>query len=209
MAERWPVAIVSGRDLSDVRAMVGVPTIVYAGSHGFDIEMPDGRTEQRGSEFLPELDAAELDLKEALRTVPEARIERKRFAIAVHYRQVDEAHVPDVERAFSEVAGRHPRLRRTGGKRVFELRPGIDWDKGRALRFLLEVLGLSGPKVVPVYIGDDETDEDAFAAVRERGHGIVVAGADNQRLTAADARLTDPDEVRQFLERLAASPSAS
>jgi alpha,alpha-trehalase len=209
LADRWPVAIISGRDLGDVKSMVGLPNIVYAGSHGFDIETPDGRTEQRGTEFLPDLDAAERELDGPLMVVPGARVERKRFAVAVHYRQVAEDRVPEVERVVSSVAATHPRLRRTGGKKVFELRPRIEWDKGRALLFLLKVLGLNGSDVVPIYIGDDETDEDAFAVLRGRGFGIVVARADDERPTAADARLTDPDEVRRLLELLTDTSPAS
>lgn len=208
LAERWPVAIVSGRDLNDVRSMVGISRIAYAGSHGFDIETPTGG-EQRGTEFLPDLDAAEEDLRAALASIPGSRVERKRFAVAVHYRQVQDALIPEVERVVSTVGSVHPRLRKTGGKKVYELRPGIDWDKGKALRFLLEVLGLDGPDVVPIYIGDDETDEDAFAALKGRGHGVVVASAEEDRLTAADARLTDPKEVRVFLDRLAVGEPTS
>jgi len=209
LAERLPVAILSGRDLADVRSMIGIPTIVYAGSHGFDIQLPDGRTEQRGTEFLPDLDSAEEELRTAVRRIPGAWVERKRFGLAVHVRQVDDALVPEVERAVSNVGAAHPRLRRTGGKKVFELRPGIEWDKGRALRFLLEMLGLDGPDVVPLYLGDDETDEDAFAALRGRGHGIVVASPDEDRPTAADARLASPDEVREFLNRIASDELGS
>ncbi len=203
LAERWPVAIVSGRDLSDVRSMVGIQGITYAGSHGFDIEAPDGRTQQRGTEYLPDLDAAERELRLLLRAVPGGWVERKRFAVAVHYRQVAESLIPEVERHTADTAAKHLRLRRTGGKKVFELRPDIDWDKGKALTFLLQVLDLDRPDVLPMYIGDDETDEDAFDALQALGLGIVVAEAEDERPTAADLRLADPDEVRVFLDRLA------
>jgi trehalose 6-phosphate phosphatase len=204
LASRWPVAILSGRDLSDVRSMVGIDGIAYAGSHGFDILLPDGRTQQRGAEYVSALDAAE----EELRRVVEERgsgawVERKRFAIAVHVRQVAELSVPELERAVAEVAAGDPTLRITGGKKVFELRPATDWDKGVALRFLLGALGLEGAEVLPIYVGDDETDEDAFRAVRGRGIGVVVAGAQEERRTAADLRLADPEEVSRFLDRLA------
>ena len=91
-------------------------------------------------------------------------------------------------------------LRRTGGKRIFELRPAVDWDKGRALWFLLEQAGLRPDEVVPIYIGDDVTDEDAFAALASDGVGIVVTEVD--RPTAATQRLRDPAEVRSFLREL-------
>jgi trehalose 6-phosphate phosphatase len=203
LSKRWPVGILSGRDLADVRSIVGLPGLAYAGSHGFDIVTPEGWARQYGTEFLPSLDAAERELRDAVASVPRARVERKRFAVAVHYRQVDEAGLPHLERRVGEVASVHPDLRQTGGKKVFELRPDVDWDKGRALMALLEAPGLNRSDVMPIYIGDDETDEDAFRILRGRGVGIVVAQGDEDRLTWGRARLTDPDGVLEFLDRLA------
>jgi trehalose 6-phosphate phosphatase len=200
LAALVPVAVVSGRDLADVRRMVGVDRIAYAGSHGFDLLRPDGSSEQRGLAFVPDLDRAERDLAAAVAPIPGARVERKAFAIAVHVRQVEAARIPDVEAAIAHVAAAHPRLRRTGGKRVFELRPDVAWDKGKALAWILEALGLDD--AVPVYVGDDETDEDAFLAVRTSGIGVVVRGEGDRRRTLARYALRDPDEVRDFLELL-------
>jgi trehalose 6-phosphate phosphatase len=202
LAERVPVAVISGRDLADVRGTVGVEGIAYAGSHGFDIVGPDGSTHQRAVEHLPELDAAQRELELAVRGVPGARVERKTFAIAVHVRQVAEDRVRDVEAAVAKVAASHPRLRRTGGKKVLELRPDVEWDKGRALLWLLEVLGLMGDDVLPVYVGDDETDEDAFRAIGMSGLGVVVRGEGDERPTSARYALRDTDEARAFLELL-------
>ena len=197
--DRRPLAVVSGRDLADVREKVGVEGIAYAGSHGFEIVTPDGRHELRGAEHLPDLDAAEAELRDRL--PPGAGLERKRVAIAVHVRGMKPEAVPEVARVVEEVAARHPRLRLTEGKRILELRPDLDWDKGRALRWFLEVLGLGD--VVAVYVGDDVTDEDAFREVRATGLGIVVRGEDDARPTLAHAALDGPDDVREFLEALA------
>lgn len=208
LAATHPVAILSGRDLADVRAMVGLEGIAYAGSHGFDIVRPDGSTDQRGREYLPDLDVAERELERRLGLVPGARVERKRFAVAVHFRQVDEERVPEVESAVVETAAANPRLRRTGGKKVYELRPNVDWDKGKALLWLLETLGLAGEGVVPVYVGDDETDEDAFRAIAVTGLGVVVRGEGDDRPTEADFALRDTREARAFLELLTAAAEA-
>jgi alpha,alpha-trehalase len=190
--------------------MVGIPGIAYAGSHGFDILLPDGERRRRGEEFDPALDAAERDLRDAVADgVPGSWVDRKRFAVAVHFREMDPALVPELDRRVGEVAARHPELRRTGGKMIFELRPDVAWDKGRALRFLLSVLGLDGADVVPVYVGDDETDEDAFRTLQGDGLGIVVAGDDDDRPTRATLRLPDPSAVEAFLRALAASRPAS
>jgi alpha,alpha-trehalase len=94
-----------------------------------------------------------------------------------------------------------PALRKAHGKKLFELRPDLDWDKGQALLWLLDALDLDRPDVLPFYIGDDLTDEDAFRAVRDRGIGILVA--EEPRETAARYGLRDTWEVREVLERLA------
>ena len=196
------VAIISGRDLADVQAMVGISGLVYAGSHGFDIVGPGGslRDQERGRPFLPALGRAEKALLEAIENVPGARFERKLFAIAVHYRAVRDKDVPSVERAVDRVAAQEPLLRKSGGKKLFELRPNTAWDKGRALLHLLDVLGLDKERTVPLFIGDDVTDEDAFGAIRDVGIGIVVGRDD--RLTVAKYALQDPAEVTVFLRRL-------
>ena len=207
LAAVTPVAILSGRDLADVRRMVGIEDITYAGSHGFDLVLPDGSAHRRGTEFLPALDAAERELRARVATVPGARIERKAFAIAVHVREVADRLVPEVEAAVAEVAAADERLRKTGGKKVFEIRPAVAWDKGKALLWLLELLGL-GDDVFPLYVGDDETDEDAFGAVRDRGLGVIVRGEGDDRPTLARYALRDADEARAFLEALAVEVQA-
>jgi trehalose-phosphatase len=128
-------------------------------------------------------------------------IEPKRFAVSIHFRLVDERAIPQIERAVDDAAAALPGLRKAHGKKLFELRPDIDWDKGRALLWLLDALGLDRPDVVPLYIGDDLTDEDAFAAVAGRGVGILVT--EEPRDTAAEYSLRDTGEVRELLERLA------
>ena len=94
-----------------------------------------------------------------------------------------------------------PELRKGLGKKVFELRPASEWHKGKAVVWLLEALGLAGTDALPVYLGDDVTDEDAFGAVADCGLGILVA--EESRVTAAGYRLTDTTEVQVFLHKLA------
>ena len=202
LSQLCTVAIVSGRDRADVEPLVSLDGLVYAGSHGFDIKGPAGlRLEHEGGRaVLADLDRAERELNERLETVRGARVERKRFAIANHYRNVAEADVPQVEQAVREVLGKHDRLRMSGGKKVYELRPDIDWEKGQAVLWLVKALGLAADETLAFYVGDDVTDEDAFRALAAQGVGIVV-GAPAYR-THATYRLKDTDEVRSFLERM-------
>ena len=211
LAERCPVTIVSGRDRADVRRRVGLDTLFYAGSHGFDIAGPADRPvrHQEGTEFTAELEAVEGKLRAALEGVKGVLVEPKTASLSVHYRLVQPAHRATVERAVKRVLADHAGLRVQVGKMIFEVQPRLDWNKGSAVLWLLRTLGLDGPDVVPVYIGDDITDEDAFAAVKGIGIGVFVDGRDETdpgRATAADYLVEGPAEVglllRFLIERL-------
>jgi len=202
LAEYSTVAIISGRDRKDVEKLVGIESIYYAGSHGFDISGPGGEkiSFQRGNEFLPALDQAEAALHERLDQIEGAQLERKKFAIAVHFRRASEERHPEVETAVDEVLADNPTLRKTAGKMIFELRPDIDWDKGKALSWLLKKLDLGRNNILPMYIGDDLTDEDALREIEHHGIGILVR--DEERATHAGYILEDTCEVRLFLQKL-------
>ena len=206
LAERAPLAILSGRDLDDVRRRVGIDAIIYAGSHGFDIAGPRGLQRQMATEFLPDLDMTEKGLRDVLDGIPGALVERKSFSIAAHYRNVNENYIAEVKRLVDAAAARHPELRRIDGKKVYELLPGIDWDKGKAVLWLLRALDLESRAggIRPIYVGDDRTDEDAFRVLEleQRGVGIVVTG--HPRQSAARYMLADSSAVELFLRSLIA-----
>jgi len=201
LAARVPVAILSGRDLDDVRGRVLVDGIVYAGSHGFDIAGAGGLRRELGAAYLPVLDKAETELREALDEISGAELERKHFSVAAHYRNVNENDAFRVVLAVDAVAARHRELRRMDGKKVYELLPDIDWNKGNAMLWLLATLGLEGSKALPIYIGDDRTDEDAFRALSQWGIGILVS--EQSLPTASRYSLKNHAEVEEFLAALA------
>lgn len=202
LAQRATVAIVSGRDLADVRDKVGLENLYYAGSHGFDVAGPgDVRMQQEEARTsLPSLDDVEGQLSERLEDIEGARVERKRFAIAVHYREAASEDVGRIEDVVDDVVRTQEKLRKKGGKKIFELQPDVEWDKGHAVRWLLEELALTGQEVVPLYLGDDTTDEDAFGALSADGIGIRVGMPDEP--TEAAHYLEDTEEVKRFFEIL-------
>jgi trehalose-phosphatase len=206
LAAKASVGILSGRELEDVRQRVNIDDVMYAGSHGFDIAGPRDLRSQVATKFLPTLGAAEDALHQLLDDIPGARVERKRFSIAAHYRNVNENDLPTLMQAVEAVAARHPELRRIDGKKVYELLPNIDWDKGKAVLWLLETPGLKGGNVRPIYIGDDTTDEDAFRALKQTGVGILVS--EQSQPTAASYSLKNPAEVERFVRILGARLSA-
>lgn len=202
LSQKCAVGIISGRDMQNVKTLVGIDSLIYAGSHGFEMTGPREFKESssRGVAFLPALDQAQQELEEAIGRIKGVLVERKKFAIAVHYRLVDPARVPEIEHAVDKVNSLHHDLRKAYGKKVFELQPNIDWHKGKALLYLLKALGLDKENVLPLYIGDDVTDEDAFRALTGRGIGVVVW--DKPFPTAATYSLRNTDEVRDLLSML-------
>ncbi len=197
-----PVAVLSGRDLADIRTRVGRPGLWYAGSHGFELAGPDGTYHQNdaAAAFVPVLGRAAAELCDSLVQIPGVRVEHKRFAVAVHYREVAPEHVGEIIAATHRL-GQRAGLRVTGGRMLVELRPDIDWDKGTALAWIRDHVEATG-SLMPIYIGDDLTDEDAFDTVQFDGVGIVVRhDEDGDRKTAANFTLQSPDQVREFLQR--------
>jgi trehalose-phosphatase len=196
LARRIPIAIVSGRARAALRKLVGVPSLYYVGNHGLEIAGPGVRlraplpaTWPRELERL--LTGIESDAP------PGVLIERKGPTASVHYRLADsEARrrwLPTLRArlALPTAAGR---LRVVAGKAVLELRPPGHWHKGAAVRWLIERPCFRGR--VPVYVGDDTTDEDAFRAIRRDGIGVLVGPS---RRTAARYSLPGPDQVRRFI----------
>ncbi len=198
LGDLTPTAVVSGRDLQDVKKLVGIKEITYAGSHGFDISGPN-ISYQHGREYKPDLDRADEMLKPSIDTVPGAFIERKEFSIAVHYRESAEADVPKVKQAVENIASNQGRLRMSSGKKIFELHPDIDWNKGKALLWLLKKMGLEEPDTLVFYIGDDTTDEDAFRVLQEEGVPIVVG--EDSRTSLAHYRLDNTEQVKLFFQK--------
>ncbi|HEY2197079.1 MAG TPA: trehalose-phosphatase, partial [Mycobacterium sp.] len=197
-----PVAILSGRDLADIRSRVGIPGIWYAGSHGFELTGPDGTHHQNeaAAAFIPLLERAAAELTNGLAGIPGVRVEHKRFAVALHYREVAPEQIGEIVSTTHKLGARDG-LRVTSGRMLIELRPDIDWDKGTTLAWIRDRIDPASD-LLPIYIGDDLTDEDAFDAVRFDGIGIVVGhDEDGDRKTAANFALQSPDQVREFIER--------
>ncbi|BBZ33023.1 trehalose-phosphatase [Mycolicibacterium confluentis] len=202
VSEVCPVAILSGRDLADITSRVGIPGLWYAGSHGFELSGPDGTHHQNdaAAAFIPVLAEAAAALREALSAIPGVHVEHKRFAVAVHYRGADPARVAEAVSVTHHLGGQRG-LRVTGGRMLVELRPDLDWDKGTTLDWIRDRIDPAG-QMLPIHIGDDLTDEDAFDAIAYGGVGIVVEHEeDGDRRTAARFRLQSPDHVCEFIRR--------
>ncbi|KAL1204224.1 Trehalose-phosphate phosphatase B [Cardamine amara subsp. amara] len=213
VALNFPTAIVTGRSIDKVRSFVKLNEIYYAGSHGMDIEGPanensysqsnQGVLFQPAREFLPMIEKVVKILEEKTKWIPGAMVENNKFCLSVHFRRVDEKMWPALAEQVKSVLLDYPKLNLTQGRKVLEIRPTIKWDKGQALKFLLKSLGFgNSEEVLPVYIGDDRTDEDAFKVLRERGQGFGILVSKVPKDTNASYSLQDPSQVKEFLKRL-------
>jgi trehalose 6-phosphate phosphatase len=202
LAKLCKVSVISGRDKKDVQKLVGLDELIYAGSHGFDISGPGGMKMQNeeAKKFLSVLDKAEEVLKTKLSVLKGSQLERKKFSIAIHYRNAAEDIVPQIKSSVYNVHEQFPNLRKGFGKKVIELQPDIEWHKGKAVLWLMDYLELKRDKVLPFYIGDDITDEDAFNVLQNIGIGILVG--DQGKETKAHYLLNNVGEVEKFLNKV-------
>ncbi len=201
LAEECRVFIVSGRFREDVQDLLGIKELLYAGSHGFDIKGEGlSMVHPKAEEVIPDVEKVLQQLDSRLKDIEGIFIEKKKFSVAIHYRMVDEEKYLDrieqeVENALTEAGS----LRLMRGKKVFELLPDIEWDKGKAIRWILEAIDVGWKDANIIYIGDDVTDEFAFRMIRTRGAGILVS--EEKRPSAASFYLRDPGEVRELFEK--------
>lgn len=198
------IAIVSGRDLRFIKEKVDLEELFYAGSHGFEIEGPDDFHYEikESKEILPVLDDAEGKLQEKLKAIEGVEIERKKYAIAIHYRKVKEADLKQVNKLVNNLIEEYEKLIRTEGKKVIELKPDIDWDKGKAVKVVGNQILSNEHSQLVFYLGDDVTDEDAFQVI-ENGYGILVGRPEEESYeTYANYFLNDVEEVKAFLTKL-------
>ena len=207
LATRCPVCVVSGRDRPVVQRLMGLDGLVVAGSHGFDIWHPERGTlvHEAASGYEELVGEVTEELRAGVGGLDGVEVEPKRASVAVHYRRADPATRDRVAGLVEALlAARPDELKVTPGKMVYEVQPKLEWHKGAAVRYLLDTLELAGDDVVPLYLGDDVTDEDAFRALNGLGVAVYVGHQDElDRGTAADFVLDDPEQVRRLLDTLA------
>ncbi|MEK6758225.1 MAG: trehalose-phosphatase [Deltaproteobacteria bacterium] len=197
------LAIVSGRTLPDIRKRVAIRNVYYAGSHGLDISGPSVRyTHPCACSSRQALRKVKQEVSKEIEGVSGARLEDKGFTLCLHFREVAREEVRYVRRAFHGAVARHcgdGPFTVIKGKKVLELTPDAAWDKGQAVLWILRHLGGDH---LPIYVGDDRTDETAFKALRKKGLTIRIG---TSRKTFADFYLKGCWEVPRLLDLVAAS----
>lgn len=203
------LAIISGRSLSNISRRIGIRKIIYAGNHGLEIRGP---LIKRLFKSDPSFNAAKKNIVKRLRRltcgIKGMLIEDKGLTLAVHFKLSKKKDAPRIKKALVSAAlpylkKRSIRIKR--GKGVREIHPPTGWNKGKAVLWILRNSKSHKWKrrnILPVYIGDDATDEDAFRALKGKGLTVFVG---RHKKSQADYRLKNPGAVIKFLGMLDSS----
>ncbi len=202
------VGVISGRELLDVESLVAIGGLYYAGNHGLEMDGPGySYLNPAAEQARPLLQELRGRLAEALAGIEGVVLENKGLGLSVHYRLVAPEKEAGVERIVRELAGAlvaAGKVRLSTGKKVWELRPPVDWHKGKAVAAIRAEVAreFSAANMLTIFLGDDVTDEDAFkVVVPPDGWSVYVGGP--SPVSAAPWYLESPAEVADLLERLA------
>jgi trehalose 6-phosphate phosphatase len=201
------VGVISGRGMRELKAMVGIEGIYYAGNHGLEIEGPGlSYITPAAGTARPTMQELAGQLAAGLADIGGVIIQDKGLSISIHYRLVaegEERKVTDIVHRLTTVPCNEGKIRVFSGKKVWEIRPPVDWDKGKAVEAIAgEVKKLRHPeRLLTVFLGDDVTDEDAFRVVRRPGGWSIYVGGE-AATSAAEYYLSSTSEVEEFLARL-------
>jgi len=202
--EKIIISIVTGRDLKKIKRLIRIKDIYYAGCHGLEISsktkdyvLPQVR------KTLSILSKIKHALKKELKDIKSAQIEDKGLILALHYRRVHKSQILKVRKIFYDYLKPYidsKKVKVGKGKKVLEVRPPLDRDKGMYCLHLLDSLKKRYKNILPLYIGDDDTDETAFRALKKKGITIFVKG--EKKTSSAEYYLGSTEEVSGFLKKL-------
>ena len=203
--KRVSAAVISGRALSDITKRVGVKGLIYAGNHGLEIKGKGIKYTAPGAlKAKKAITAIRRKAEKAYAGIKGVIVEDKGLSLSIHYRMASPSKAPLIERTIREFAGpfvRGGNIRLTSGKKIWEVRPAVDWNKGKAALYLLKMLEKrSEGGSFPICIGDDRTDEDVFRALRGKGLTVFV-GRPGEK-TSAEYYLRSTGEVIRFLRKV-------
>jgi len=198
---RLTLGIISGRTLGDLQERVGIKGIIYAANHGLEIEGPNiSFINPAAKQAISSLRSLCQDISKAIAAIKGARIDNKELTLSLHYRLVDEAQLDELNKIFTEIV-KAPlasgQIRITPSKKAYDIKPAVDWDKGKAVEFIAQKLA-GEDKPLMLFLGDDVTDYDGFRTV-DMNDGISIFVGKETTEPPAQYFLYSPKEVYQFL----------
>lgn len=197
------LCIVSGRSLKDIKKRVGMRGICYVGNHGLEAECPNFRyTNPYAFKCADIIDEIHKKLLIETKSIRGIVIENKGLTETVHYRMVHDKDLPKLRKIFRKTVDfylSNGRIRTSRNKKTLEILPNTDWNKGKVVLKILSYAALKG-SILPIYIGDDRTDEDAFRALKKIGISAIVS--EKPKKSSAQYYLEDVGDVIKFIKRI-------
>lgn len=194
-----PTAIISGRGLLDIKRKVGIEGLIYVGNHGLEWEIENQRGQvQVPKKMMRALDLARRQLSILKADYPDVLLENKGLTLALHYRLVRPHFARRLVREARQIVAPFQEKKLLAireSNKTLEMRPAIRWNKGKSAEFLWRKFE---EDLLPIYIGDDITDEDAFKVLKD---GITVK-IGRGRSSAARYYLDNERQVSSFLKWL-------
>lgn len=199
---KYSLCIVSGRSLKDIKRMVGIKGICYVGNHGLEADCIDFKyTNPDAVKCIDIINEIHKKLLIETRSINGIIIENKGLTETVHYRMVSNKDLSRLRKIFRKIVNFYlsdGKIKTSRNKKTLEILPNIDWDKGK---IVLKLWGDSAEKgILPIYVGDDRTDADAFKALKR--FGIPVLVSENPGKSNAQYYLKDVKDVIKFLNML-------
>lgn len=200
LSKKFDVIIISGRSLENIKNKVGLPGLIYSGSHGFEWQIGRGYGCVKIPLHINKLLSGTIkDFKKIASEYSGAMVEDKKFSVALHYRMIKKPQLKyflkDARKIIKDATLKDLEL--INDKKTFEIRPALNWTKGEIADYMVKYLQKKHKKtILPVYIGDSKTDEDAFRALSS---GITVR-VGKKKGSQAKYYLKNQKEVNKFLE---------
>ena len=189
------VAIISGRPLSEIKNFIGIKNIIYSGNHGFEIEIKGKKIIQNTDHWTKnEIRRIKDKLAKEIKKIDGAFLEDKGLTLSVHWRLTSKKDLPKLFALIRETIRANSRLKLTKGKKVWEIRPNVDWHKGKAVEWILSRLP-TFYSLLPVYIGDDATDEDAFKTLKNS----ITVKVGKSKKSKAKYYIKNQSEIKKLL----------
>ena len=177
----FSVGVISGRPLSEVKALAGIEGIYYAGNHGLEIEGPGLKfVHQAAKAAQPEIKDLAKEFSAKLGGIEGVLVEDKGLSLSIHYRMVKKSKENLVAEIFYQVASpllQEKKVTVTEGKKVWEVRPPVDWHKGKAVKMIIDEIRAfpRHEQLLTIYLGDDTTDEDVFRLIHRQRAGAFLS----------------------------------
>ncbi|HEX2966688.1 MAG TPA: trehalose-phosphatase [Syntrophorhabdaceae bacterium] len=197
----FTIGIISGRSLPDLRKRIGIKNIYYSGSHGLEISGPGIRfVHPDAKRTRTQIFSLKKSVEKELGLVEGVLIEGKNYSFSFHYRMLERKNIAPVLRRFKDAISRSQMMNENililKGKKVVEIIPSLNWNKGSAVTY---IMSNTRRGLYPVFVGDDRTDESVFSELAGRGLTVRIG---KKKETSACYYLRSQKEVTRFLENM-------